>query len=178
MAAPANFHRGAVADLGGCRGCAPPLRIFDDSYFVTPCPKLRDLGASHARLCLYTVGQTTDVPPPLETPASAPGVARLRPLWGGTEISILFSFLKKERKSGVVWGGQWGGQTLVYWPWPPLPTPCLRHCVRPSVRPSLTISFLRNNVNKFGQILTKLYIWTYVDITCISDEILSNIHED
>ena len=55
----------------------PPLRIFDDSYYVTPCPKLRDLGASHARLCLYTVGQTTDVPPPpaLETPASAPGVA-------------------------------------------------------------------------------------------------------
>ena len=78
----ANFHRGAVADPGGGgRGCASPPRIFDASYYVTPCPKLRDLGASHARLCLYTVGQTTDVhPPPFEISASAPGVARLRPL--------------------------------------------------------------------------------------------------
>ena len=54
----------------------PPLRIFDDSYYVTPSPKLRDLGASHARLCLYTVGQTTDVhPPPALKLPHPPGVA-------------------------------------------------------------------------------------------------------
>ena len=68
--------------IRGGGGCAPPLRIFDDSYYVTPCPKLRDLGASHARLCLYTVGQTTDVhPPPLEIPASAPGEAETTLGW-------------------------------------------------------------------------------------------------
>ena len=69
---------GAVADLGGggggVQGVCTPHRIFDDSYYVTPCPKLCDLGASHARLCMHTVGQTIRMyTPPLEIPASAPG---------------------------------------------------------------------------------------------------------